>query len=300
MGGTNFWGNSKKDDLFLTPSFDDRILEVVAVFGSVQMAASRLINLQHHRIAQCQSVQINILGDEEIPIQVDGEAWLQPPGMIRILHKNRVQMLYRNRHLELSLKTWQEKQRQHSISTMQREHSISVSDHSTDDIISEHECYILLNFIEALSSLVKWVKFLIISHPHLGRDLYSLAGAAQDSLESLHPNGRLLDGPMLRIKLVEVIDAARQLYDDTCNLLRDRDNGIILREDLESKLSAALANMEMELKKCTVQKNADGKLRTYFNIQNNNNNNNEEVFFIVFFFKLAYKSNKREDFHLIC
>lgn len=278
MGGTNFWGNSKKDDLFLTPSFDDRILEVVAVFGSVQMAASRLINLQHHRIAQCQSVQINILGDEEIPIQVDGEAWLQPPGMIRILHKNRVQMLYRNRHLELSLKTWQEKQRQHSISTMQREHSISVSDHSTDDIISEHECYILLNFIEALSSLVKWVKFLIISHPHLGRDLYSLAGAAQDSLESLHPNGRLLDGPMLRIKLVEVIDAARQLYDDTCNLLRDRDNGIILREDLESKLSAALANMEMELKKCTVQKNADGKLRTYFNIQNNNNNNNEEVF----------------------
>lgn len=273
MGGTNFWGSSKKDDLFLTPSFDDRILEVVAVFGSVQMAASRLINLQHHRIAQCQSVQINILGDEEIPIQVDGEAWLQPPGMIRILHKNRVQMLYRNRHLELSLKTWQEKQRQHSIS-MQREHSISTCDHSTEDIISEHECYILLNFIEALSSLVKWVKFLIISHSHIARDLYTLACAAQESLESLHPQGRLLDGPLLRIKLVEVIDAARQLYDETCNLLRDRDNGIILREDLESKLSAALANMEMELKKCTVQKNADGKLRTYFNMQSNS----EEVF----------------------
>lgn len=62
MGGTNFWGGSKEDDCFLAPSFDDRILEVVAVFGSVQMAACRLINLQHHRIAQCQSVQINILG----------------------------------------------------------------------------------------------------------------------------------------------------------------------------------------------------------------------------------------------
>jgi diacylglycerol kinase (ATP) len=63
MGGTNFWGAGRKDDdIFLAPSFDDRILEVVAVFGSMQMAACRLINLQHHRIAQCQSVQINILG----------------------------------------------------------------------------------------------------------------------------------------------------------------------------------------------------------------------------------------------
>lgn len=63
MGGTNFWGGRKEDDIFLAPSFDDRILEVVAVFGSMQMAACRLINVQHHRIAQCQSVQINILGN---------------------------------------------------------------------------------------------------------------------------------------------------------------------------------------------------------------------------------------------
>lgn len=62
MGGINFWGGSKEDDIFLAPSTDDRILEVVAVFGTVQMAASRLINLQHHRIAQCSTVQINILG----------------------------------------------------------------------------------------------------------------------------------------------------------------------------------------------------------------------------------------------
>ncbi|XP_037891188.1 diacylglycerol kinase eta isoform X6 [Glossina fuscipes] len=267
MGGTNFWGNTKKDDIFLTPSFDDRILEVVAVFGSVQMAASRLINLQHHRIAQCQSVQINILGDEEIPIQVDGEAWLQPPGMIRILHKNRVQMLCRNRHLEVSLKSWQEKQRQHSIS-IQREQSSNASEHavSTEEVISERECYVLLNFIEAVSSLVKWVKFLIISHPNLRHDLYAVACRAQDALESIHPHGKLLEGPSLRTKLVEVIDSSRQLYDDACHLLRDRGHSLILREDLETKLSAALANMEMELKKCSVQKCVDGKLRAYFNV----------------------------------
>jgi len=62
MGGTNFWGGTKEDRIFLAPSIDDRILEVVAVFGTIQMAASRLINLQHHRIAQCTTVQINIMG----------------------------------------------------------------------------------------------------------------------------------------------------------------------------------------------------------------------------------------------
>lgn len=97
MGGTNFWGGTKEDEVFIAPAVDDEILEVVAVFGSVQMAASRLINLQHHRIAQCRSVQIIISGDEGVPIQVDGEAWVQPPGMIRIIHKNRIMMLCRNK-----------------------------------------------------------------------------------------------------------------------------------------------------------------------------------------------------------
>jgi hypothetical protein len=38
-----------------------------------------------------------LLGEEGVPVQVDGEAWVQPPGMIRIIHKNRMQMLCRNR-----------------------------------------------------------------------------------------------------------------------------------------------------------------------------------------------------------
>ena len=38
--------------IFAAPSFDDKILEVVALFDSVQMAVSRVIKLQHHRIAQ--------------------------------------------------------------------------------------------------------------------------------------------------------------------------------------------------------------------------------------------------------
>lgn len=47
--------------------------------------------------AQCRTVKISILGDEGVPVQVDGEAWIQPPGYIRIVHKNRAQTLTRDR-----------------------------------------------------------------------------------------------------------------------------------------------------------------------------------------------------------
>ena len=40
---------------------------------------------------------MTILGDEPVPVQVDGEAWMQPPGYIRIVHKNRAMMLTRDR-----------------------------------------------------------------------------------------------------------------------------------------------------------------------------------------------------------
>lgn len=46
---------------------------------------------------QCRTVKISILGDEGVPVQVDGEAWIQPPGYIRIIHKNRAQTLTRDR-----------------------------------------------------------------------------------------------------------------------------------------------------------------------------------------------------------
>lgn len=92
------------------------------MFGSMQMAVSRVIKLQHHRIAQvqlsacvsvhpsvspsvhlsvslsqCRTVKITVLGDEGVPVQVDGEAWVQPPGYIKINHKNRTQTLTRDR-----------------------------------------------------------------------------------------------------------------------------------------------------------------------------------------------------------
>ncbi|XP_026670378.1 diacylglycerol kinase eta isoform X3 [Ceratina calcarata] len=268
MGGTNFWGGTKEGDLFLAPSFDDRILEVVAVFGSVQMAASRLINLQHHRIAQCQTVQINILGEEGVPIQVDGEAWVQPPGIIRIIHKNRMQMLYRNRALETSLRTWEEKQRNTSNAISQSSSTLSntqlqsqtksLQAYSKPAHLNDEEMYILLGFIEMVTTLVKWVKLLIISHPSLEPDLYQVAARTAEALEQVHPDGKILQGTNLRPMVTELVSSARQLYEDSCELLREKAHNLKLREDLETKLSFALASMEQELKKCTFDEGGTG------------------------------------------
>jgi len=42
-------------------------------------------------------VKLTILGDDPVPVHVDGEGWLQNPGFIMISHKNRAQMLTRDR-----------------------------------------------------------------------------------------------------------------------------------------------------------------------------------------------------------
>lgn len=55
---------------------------------------------------QCRQVKITILGEEGVPVQVDGEAWIQPPGIVKIVHKNRAQMLTRDRVMNGELEGW--------------------------------------------------------------------------------------------------------------------------------------------------------------------------------------------------
>uniref|UniRef100_A0A8C3LVD5 Diacylglycerol kinase n=1 Tax=Chrysolophus pictus TaxID=9089 RepID=A0A8C3LVD5_CHRPC len=181
-GGTNFWGGTKEDDTFTAPSFDDKILEVVAVFGSMQMAVSRVINLQHHRIAQCRTVKIAILGEEGVPVQVDGEAWIQPPGYIWIVHKNRAQTLTRDRAFESTLKSWEDKQK----CELSRPSSFSLQ----PEIMSEEESTQINQFGQTAGALIHSIREIAQSYQDMEQELAHAVNASSKSMDKVYAKSK--------------------------------------------------------------------------------------------------------------
>lgn len=106
MAGTNFWGTDKEKDGFLAPSHDDKLIEVIGITGFTQLATSKMLGIQNHRLAQCHYAQLTLHGPDPLPVQVDGEAWLQEPGTIVISHKNKARMLVKDKVFSQSLETW--------------------------------------------------------------------------------------------------------------------------------------------------------------------------------------------------
>ncbi|KAG0444458.1 hypothetical protein HPB47_013773 [Ixodes persulcatus] len=246
-GGSNFWGGNKEDDAFYAPAIDDKILEVVAVFGTVQMAASRVINLQHHRIAQCRSVRITITGDEGVPVQVDGEAWVQPPGYICIVHKNRAQTLCRNR-CESSIKLWQERPRHFTPGKHHHHHQHS---HQHRGSLTEEEAQQLTGFVELATSLVRTIKVASTSYPVVEHELFLAASQAGSAVDRLFPGGRMVAGQtQVRQQVCDLVASVRQLCQETKIFISEKLEEAKLRPDLEEKLVSGTNALEEELRKC--------------------------------------------------
>lgn len=90
--------------------------------------------------------------------------------------------------------------------------------------------------------------------------MYALATTTDACLESIHPQGKLLSGPALRSEFSKLVESVKQLYEESCCLLHDRNDKLKLREDLESKLSVSLANVELELRKCVMFETSQGSM----------------------------------------
>uniref|UniRef100_A0A3P9HT81 Diacylglycerol kinase n=1 Tax=Oryzias latipes TaxID=8090 RepID=A0A3P9HT81_ORYLA len=239
-GGTNFWGGTKEDDIFCAPSFDDKILEVVAVFGSMQMAMSRVIKLQHHRIAQCRTVKITILGDEGVPIQVDGEAWVQPPGVIKIQHKNRAQMLTRDRAFENTLKSWEDKLKYDKPPL--RPHLYS---QQSVDLATEEEATLVQSCARAAEELITRICEAAKTNGLLEQELAHAVNAASHAINKTHPK---FPESLTRNTAIEVSSTVKALHNETESLLLGRVS-LQLDPPEEEQLSNALQSVEVELGK---------------------------------------------------
>uniref|UniRef100_A0A4W4HD31 Diacylglycerol kinase n=1 Tax=Electrophorus electricus TaxID=8005 RepID=A0A4W4HD31_ELEEL len=238
-GGTNFWGGTKEDDTFTAPSFDDKILEVVAVFGSMQMAVSRVINLQHHRIAQCRTVKITILGDEGVPVQVDGEAWIQPPGYIRIIHKNRTQTLTRDRAFENTLKSWEDKQK--------CDFPRPVSQHSVQpEIVSEEETNQVSQFGQAAGALIHSIREIAQTHPSMEQELAHAVNASSKAMDMVYFTTTCCNGLTCNV-VVQMVSNVKALQSETELLLAGK-MSLQLDPPQREQLSGALAAVALQLR----------------------------------------------------
>ncbi|XP_048197265.1 diacylglycerol kinase eta isoform X6 [Perognathus longimembris pacificus] len=242
-GGTNFWGGTKEDDIFAAPSFDDKILEVVAIFDSVQMAVSRVIKLQHHRIAQCRTVKITIFGDEGLPVQVDGEAWVQPPGIIKIVHKNRAQMLTRDRAFESTLKSWEDKQKCDSGKPVVRTHLYI---HHAADLLTEEVSQMQL-CSQAAEELITRICDAATIHCLLEQELAHAVNACSHALNKANPR---CPESLTRESATEIAINVKALYNETESLLVGR-VPLQLESPHEERVSSALHSVEVELQKLT-------------------------------------------------
>ena len=236
MAGTNFWGTDKESGAFQAPSFDDKKLEVIAVMGTTHMAESKMFGVQRHRLAQAETVKLTIHKGRKLPVQVDGEAWLQDPGVIVVRHKNKARMLVYNKKKSINSNL-------SDPQLIERNFSISGEFHNrpSNQKVSE--------LVEAVERLLETIKSLIQSKKaefQKSVDKELIQAHQENSykfLQAYGPDGQVMVQGMHQVK-AELISSAKSLAKETMLYLALSDTG----EEMKRMMREALDPVIKQLK----------------------------------------------------
>ncbi|CEG41451.1 Diacylglycerol kinase [Plasmopara halstedii] len=95
-GGSKLWHDDSDDEdsnLAGSSSLNDRLLDVVAVYGTLHLGKMQVGLSKAERLCQAKSVCLTL--NETLPVQIDGEPWLQIPSVVRISFLQQALMLNR-------------------------------------------------------------------------------------------------------------------------------------------------------------------------------------------------------------
>ncbi|XP_057517677.1 diacylglycerol kinase 1 [Amaranthus tricolor] len=94
MGGVDLWHNEDENFGNFDPqSMHDKILEVVSISGTWHLGKLQVGLSRAQRLAQGQNIKIQLFA--ALPVQIDGEPWLQEPCTLYISHHGQAFMLKR-------------------------------------------------------------------------------------------------------------------------------------------------------------------------------------------------------------
>uniref|UniRef100_A0AAV2J637 SAM domain-containing protein n=1 Tax=Knipowitschia caucasica TaxID=637954 RepID=A0AAV2J637_KNICA len=184
--------------------------------------------------ATCRTVQIRILGEEGVPVQVDGEAWIQPPGFIRILHKNRTQTLTRDQAFENTLKSWEERQRSEFLRPQ-----------SQTEILSEDEASLISDFGQTAGALIHSIREVAELHSQLEQELAHAVNASSKAMDVVYKDSRS-PGALRRCVVLQMVTNVKALLSET-ELLLSGNMSMQLERPHQEQLSSALSSLSNQI-----------------------------------------------------
>ncbi|KAJ0548565.1 putative diacylglycerol kinase (ATP) [Helianthus annuus] len=95
MGGVDLWQNEDDNyDNFDPQSMHDKRLEVVSISGTWHLGKLQVGLSRARRLAQGKTIKIQLLA--QLPVQIDGEPWMQSPCTLTISHHGQAFLLKRS------------------------------------------------------------------------------------------------------------------------------------------------------------------------------------------------------------